>query len=239
MQQKPILETCFSPAMLDLYKMENSIVVIIDIFRATSTMCAALDNGATEIIPVDDVQECINLGNATPNSLTAGERNGNIAEGLQFGNSPSVFTKNLIEDKKLILTTTNGTRLLHMCKNAHEIIIGSFLNLDAICQYLIQEKKPVLLACASWKDRFNLEDSLFAGAVYEQVKDSFEMNCDSTRAAAVLYNNAKENLFATIKDSSHFLRLSQFGLQEDMRYCCEINKHNVLIKYDGSSLKKY
>ncbi len=239
MQQKPILETCFSPAMLDLYTIENSIVVIIDIFRATSTMCAAIDNGATEIIPVDDVQECIALGLKTPNSITAGERNGQIAEGLQFGNSPSLFSRNFIDGKKLVLTTTNGTRLLHMCQNANEIIIGSFLNLDAVCNYLIQQKKPVLLACASWKDRFNLEDSLFAGAVYERIKDYFEMNCDSTRAAAVLYKQAQENLFVYIKDSSHFIRLSKYGLEEDMRYCCALNKHNVLIKYNGSSLKKY
>jgi len=226
----PKLETCFSPSLLHLYDIKDSIVVIIDVFRATSTIAAVLHNGATEIIPVDSVAKCIELGAQTPNSLTAGERDGKVAEGLQHGNSPLEYPREFIENKTLVLTTTNGTRLLHMCSNANEIITGSFLNLGAVCDYLVAQKKNVLLACASWKDRYNLEDSLFAGAVYEAIGEHFEMNCDSTRAATHLYKVAKTDLYGFIQDSSHFLRLSKFGLQYDMEYCCKINEHNVLVK---------
>ncbi len=232
----PKIETCFSPSLLHLYDFKNSIVVIIDIFRATSTMVTALSNGAKEIIPTDSVAKCIELGTQIPNSITAGERDGKIADGLQYGNSPSYFTKDFIENKTLILTTTNGTRLLHQCKDANEIIIGSFLNLESVCQYLINSKKDVLLACASWKDRFNLEDSLFAGAVYHYVQAFFEMNCDSTRAAHCLFKHAENNLYEFIQDSSHFLRLSKFGLQYDMEYCCQINKHNMNVIYNDGKL---
>jgi len=226
----PKIETCFSPSLLHLYDIKDSIVVIIDVFRATSTIAAALHNGAAEIIPVDSVAKCIELGAQIPNSLTAGERDGKVAEGLQHGNSPLEYPRDFIENKSLVLTTTNGTRLLHMCSDANEIITGSFLNLGAVCDYLVSQKKNVLLACASWKDRYNLEDSLFAGAVYDAIGAHFEMNCDSTRAATHLYKAAKNDLYGFIQDSSHFLRLSKFGLQYDMEYCCKINEHNVLVK---------
>jgi 2-phosphosulfolactate phosphatase len=226
----PKIETCFSPSLLHLYDIKDSIVVIIDVFRATSTIAAALHNGAAEIIPVDSVAKCIELGAQMPNSLTAGERDGKVAEGLQHGNSPLEYPRDFIENKSLVLTTTNGTRLLHMCSDANEIITGSFLNLGAVCDYLVSQKKNVLLACASWKDRYNLEDSLFAGAVYDAIGAHFEMNCDSTRAATHLYKAAKNDLYGFIQDSSHFLRLSKLGLQYDMEYCCKINEHNVLVK---------
>jgi Phosphosulfolactate phosphohydrolase and related enzymes len=215
---------------------EESVVVIIDIFRATSTMAAALHHGAKEIIPVASIEECIALGQQMSNAVTAGERDGKVAQGLQHGNSPSEYPREFIQDKTLVLTTTNGTRLLHQCKHAQEIIIGSFLNLSAVCDYLVQQQKHVLLACASWKDRFNLEDTLFAGAVYEKVQHAFSMNCDSTRAAYQLYKAASKDLFAFIQDSSHYIRLAGYGLQDDMRYCCQIDKHPVLISLRGDRL---
>jgi 2-phosphosulfolactate phosphatase len=232
----PKIETCFSPSLLHLYDIRQSIVVIIDVFRATSTIAAALHNGAREIVPIDSVEKCVEMGKNIPDSITAGERDGKVAPGLQYGNSPLEYTPDFVSDKTLLLTTTNGTRLLHMCNEASEIITGSFLNLGAVCTYLQSQKKDVLLACASWKDRYNLEDSLFAGAVYDAIGSHFEMNCDSTRAAAHLYKVAKEDLYGFIQDSSHFLRLSKFGLQYDMEYCCKINKHNVLVKYEDGKL---
>jgi len=233
----PKIETCLSPSLLHLYDIKESIVVIIDVFRATSTIAAALHQGAKEIIPVDDVDRCIQMGAEIENCITAGERDGKVAPGLQYGNSPTEYPRDFIEGKTLIITTTNGTRLLHMCSEASEIITGSFLNLGAVCDYLSSQQKPVLLACASWKDRYNLEDSLFAGAVYDAIGDKFEMNCDSTRASTHLYRQAKNDLYGFIEDSSHFLRLSKFGLQYDMEYCCKIDEHNVLVKLVDGRLK--
>jgi 2-phosphosulfolactate phosphatase len=232
----PKLEVCLSPALLHLYDFSNSIVVVIDVFRATSTIAAALHNGAAQVVPMDDVQRCIDAGKATPNSITAGERDGKVAPGLQHGNSPTEYPNNFIDGKTLLLTTTNGTRLLHQAKNSKQIITGSFLNLGAVCDYLIAQKADVLLACASWKDRYNLEDHLFAGAVVDAIGSHFSINCDSARAGKHLYNSAKPNLYEFIKDSSHYLRLSAYGLQADMQYCCQINKHNVLPIYKNGTL---
>jgi 2-phosphosulfolactate phosphatase len=226
--EKPSLEVCLSPALLHLYDTKGAIVVIIDIFRATSTITAALHNGAKCVIPVASVAECIALGESIPGSITAGERDGKVAEGLQYGNSPLEYPPAFVKDKTLILTTTNGTRLLHMVKDASVIVIGSFLNLHVLCEFLLSQNKNVLLGCASWKDRFNLEDTLFAGAVVNQIQQVFEINCDSARAAKHLYDCSGGNFIEFLKDSSHYKRLSAFGLEHDMEYCATPDLHPVV-----------
>jgi 2-phosphosulfolactate phosphatase len=228
MSPKPTLEVCLSPALLHLFQTDNTVTVIIDVFRATSTIAAALHNGANKIIPVASVADCIALGKSLPNSITAGERDGKVAEGLSYGNSPSEYPTSFIQGKDLILTTTNGTRLLHMVQNAAEIITGSFPNIDAVCSYLIAQNKNVLLACASWKDRFNLEDALFAGAVAHKVADVFTINCDSAMACISMSEAAQGNYFEYLKRGAHYKRLSGYGLESDMIYCTSANVHPVV-----------
>jgi 2-phosphosulfolactate phosphatase len=235
--EKPCLEVCLSPALLHLYNTKGTIVVIIDIFRATSTITAALHNGAARIIPVASVDECIAIGASIPGSLTAGERDGKVAEGLQHGNSPLEYPAEFIHGKTIVLTTTNGTRLLHMVKDAAEIVIGSFLNLSVVCEYLLSQSKNVLLGCASWKDKFNLEDTLFAGAVVNRLQDKFEINCDAALAARHLYTSSGgSNFIEFLKDSSHYRRLSGFGLEHDMEYCATPDLHPVLPYLSGREI---
>jgi 2-phosphosulfolactate phosphatase len=236
-KELPSIEVCLSPALLHLYDTNDKVVVIIDVFRATSTIAAALHNGAAAVVPVASVQECIELGKQTPNSITAGERDGKVAEGLEYGNSPSEYPVSFIAGKKLILTTTNGTRLLHMVQGASDIITGSFLNLSAVCDFLVKEQKNVILGCAAWKDRFNLEDSLFAGAVVNKVKEHFATNCDSTRAVNYLYESSKGgDVISFLKDSSHYRRLSAYGLERDMEYCATPDLHPVVPILRGKEL---
>ncbi|MEO7767704.1 MAG: 2-phosphosulfolactate phosphatase [Ferruginibacter sp.] len=238
---KPALYTSLSPALLHLYDVSRSIVVIIDVLRATSTIATVLNNGAKNIIPVDSVAECIRLGKQIE-GITAGERDGQIAEGLVNGNSPFEYPKEFIGGKTLVLTTTNGTKLLHMAleKGAKGIITGSFVNLSAVCDYLIAIKKPVILGCAAWKDRVNIEDTLFAGAVISRIKTHFEINCDSSRIAETMYNEAKDDLFEFMKskNASHYLRLTKYGLENDIRYCLSEDMANVLCMYEGGKLVK-
>jgi len=233
---KPRLEVCLSPALLHLYDVKDTVVVIIDVFRATSTIVAALDNGARAVIPVASVAECIELGASIPDSITGGERDGKVAEGLQHGNSPLEYPREFIEGKTLVLTTTNGTRLLHMVEGAAEIVIGSFLNLHALCAFLAARNSNVLLGCASWKDRFNLEDTLFAGAVVNELGERFSVNCDSARAALHLFRQSGGDFIEFLKDSSHYLRLSAFGLQDDMAYCATPDLHPVVPVLRGREL---
>lgn len=224
---KPTLEVCPSPALLHLHDISDSLVVIIDVLRATSTIATALYNGAREVIPVASVAECIRIGEAR-GAVTAGERDGIIAEGLQHGNSPFEYPREFIQGKTLVLTTTNGTRLLHLASAAPEIITGSFPNLDAVSEYLIRRERPVLLGCAAWKDRMNLEDMLFAGAVIHQVKTHFSVRGDSALIAAQLYDRAKDDLFGALTHATHFKRLAGHGLEKDIRYCVTPNLAPVL-----------
>ena len=235
---KPTLTTVLSPKLLDIYDVENSIVVIIDVFRATSTIAVAMYNGATAIIPVDNVEKCIAIGNATPNSITAGERDGKIIEGLQYGNSPMDYPRSFIEGKTLVLTTTNGTKLLQMAlnKGAGDIITGSFPNLSAVCDYLVKQNRNVYLGCSAWKDRFNLEDTLFAGAVIERVKEHFSIHCDSSLMAEEMYQSHKNDMFSFIRKTTHWHRLAKYGLEKDMEFCVTIDGANVLPLYKEGAL---
>ncbi len=236
---KPSLFTSLSPALLHLYDATNTIVVIVDVLRATSTIATALYNGARYVIPVDSVAKCIELGRQI-NCVTAGERDGRIAEGLEYGNSPFEYSREFIAGKILVLTTTNGTKLLHMAldKGAKYIVTGSFPNLSVVCDYLLSQQQPVILACAAWKDRVNIEDVLFAGAVINRVKSHFSINCDSSQIAETLYLNARDDLYGFIreKNASHYHRLSGYGLEKDIRYCLSTDTANVLPFYEDGKL---
>lgn len=236
---KPELYTCLSPALLHLYELRERVVVVIDVLRATSTIATALYNGANSVIPVDSVAKCIEIGKST-GALTAGERDGKIAEGLSYGNSPFEYPREFIEGKELVLTTTNGTKLLHMSLHAgaEQIITGSFPNISAVCDYIISQNSSVVLACAAWKDRVNMEDMLFAGAVISRVKNHFSINCDSSSIAYRLYEAAKSDLYGFLKDNnaSHYKRLSGFGLEKDLRYCLTEDQANILPFYINGKL---
>jgi len=233
------LYTCLSPALIDLYDITNSVVVIIDVLRATSTITTALFNGATSVIPVSTVAKCIELGEAV-GGITAGERDGKVADGLSYGNSPFEYPRSFVENKILVLTTTNGTKLLHMAldRGAPEVITGSFPNITAVCEHLINSDRDVFLGCAAWKDRVNLEDTLFAGAVISRIKDHFNIHCDSSKLSENVFNEAGDDRFEFMKkrEATHYHRLMRYNLEKDIRYCLSDDGANVLPIFKGDRL---
>ncbi|MBX3239698.1 MAG: 2-phosphosulfolactate phosphatase [Chitinophagaceae bacterium] len=236
---KPTLYTILSPALLNLYDTHHSVVVIIDVLRATSTIATALYNGAETVMPVDSLEKCIALGKST-GGITAGEREGRVIEGLQHGNSPLEYHREFIKNKTLVLTTTNGTKLLHMAleSGAENIVTGAFSNLSAVVGHLISRQQNVILACGAWKDRINIEDTLFAGAVVDRVKGHFQIDCDASSIAHSVYTEAGPDLFSYVKTkhASHYIRLSSYGLEEDIRYCLTPDTANVLPVYSNGKL---
>src|SRR6201986_256987 len=167
------LHVCLTPALIPLYQVDEYIAVIIDIFRATSSICYGIDNGAEAIIPVAEVEECIAYRDKESSFLLAAERNGEVVAGFDFGNSPFSYAKEKVAGKTVVLTTTNGTQALHLSRGAKRVLVGSFLNLTALCNWLKEQQQPVLLVCSGWKNNFNLEDTLFAGAVAGQLKGNY------------------------------------------------------------------
>lgn len=238
-ENQPQLNTALSPSILPLYDLSKTIVVIIDVLRATSTIAAALYNGAKYVIPVDNVARCIELGNLLQ-AVTAGERDGKIAEGLQHGNSPLEYPPSFIEGKVLVLTTTNGTQLLYTAleKGAQTLITASFPNLSIVSSYLIKQNKNVLLACAAWKNRINIEDTLMAGAIIDRVKEHFNINCDSSSIAHSLYSEAQPGFYEFVKrkKASHYERLSAYGLEMDIQFCLTPDIANILPIYKDGKL---
>jgi 2-phosphosulfolactate phosphatase len=229
------IEVCVTPALLGLYDIEQTLVVVIDILRATSSIVYGIDNGATAIIPVANVDDCLNYSDK--GYLLAAERNGSVVEGYDFGNSPFSYTKERVGDKTVVLTTTNGTKALHMARaKAKQGIVGSFLYLQSLCDYLKSRTEDVLLLCAGWKDQFNLEDTLFAGAVVQELRPYFEEFDDSGVAAEDLYQLAKADLRAYINKSSHSHRLAALNIEADVQFCLQLNLCQAIPVLEGDNL---
>ena len=228
---KPTLEICLTPDTVSFIDLKGKIAVIVDIFRATSTIVAGLAKGVEHIIPVADVSDALHY--KSKGYVTAGERNGEKVEGFDIGNSP--FEHMEQERKKIVMTTTNGTQAIEATKHtAEQVIIGAFLNLKAVTAYLKSQNKDVVIVCAGWKGRFNAEDALFAGALALQLKNDFWWEGDETLFASHSYTSVKKNLLKILKHSSHYKRLEQNGVVEDMKFCLEIDTfENVPILKDN------
>lgn len=214
------LEVCLTPALLHLYDVQNYVVVIIDIFRATTSICYGIENGAEAIIPVAEVEECLAYQHKNPEYLLAAERNGEVVAGFDFGNSPFSYTVDKVTGKTIVLTTTNGTQALYLSREAKQIVIGSFLNITSLCNWLKTTHEHILLVCAGWKYNFNLEDTLFAGAVVEQLKETARYQLDDPAIAANdLFQLGKHDISEYLKKTSHSERLKQLGIEKDIAFC--------------------
>lgn len=228
------IEVCLSPSLIPNYNLEGKVVVVIDIFRATSSICYGFENGAEEIIPVASVEECKSYEGK--GYLLAAERNGEVVNGFDFGNSPFSYTSEKVSGKKIVLTTTNGTHAIQQAKSADKIVVGSFLNLDALCNWLSTQSHDVILLCSGWKNKFNLEDTLFAGAVVNKLKDSFSHHCDASVAAEDMYVLAKDNLRSYLYKSSHSQRLKELNIEADIQFCLKQNICKVIPVLEGERL---
>ena len=234
------VEVSFSPALFGSYYHDHECnVVIVDVFRATSAICTAFHYGVKEIIPVSTVEEA--MAYKKEGYLAGAERDGNIVDGFDFGNSPFSYMEDRIKGKTVVLTTTNGTKAITIAKEADGILIGSFLNLKALADFLIRDGKSVLIQCAGWKNRFNLEDTLFAGALVEAltVHSKFSNLSDSAIASAHIYSLAKNDMFKFLENSSHRNRLKRLNLEKDIEFCLQVSQYDVVPFYqDGSLINK-
>lgn len=221
--EKRKLETCFSPALYETGNHEGSIVVILDILRASSAICTAFENGAYSLIPVSEVSEAREFKNK--GYLVAAERDGYVLDFADFGNSPFNFTREKVEGKTIVYSTTNGTGIINLASSAGKIVIGSFLNITALTEWLISEQKDIVLFCAGWKNRFDLEDTICAGAIAERLMNSdlFSTICDSTLAALDLWTMAKEDLPGYIDKVAQRTRLRDKGLDDCIEFCLTLD----------------
>lgn len=213
------LEICLSPLLYEPDEHTGSIVVIIDVLRATSAICTAFQNGAKSIIPVESVEEARDYKNR--GYLVAAERDGYVLDFADFGNSPFNFTRERVEGKTIVYSTTNGTGIIKMAESASAVVVGSFLNISSLTEWLSEQKNDVILFCAGWKNRFNLEDTICAGAIAEKLMSTslYSTICDSTIAALDLWAMAKNDLHGYIDKVAQRTRLRDKGLDDCIEFC--------------------
>jgi 2-phosphosulfolactate phosphatase len=235
-KSKNRLEVCLSPAIYDRHADDENIVVIVDILRATSSICAAIHNGVKSILPVATVEEAFEM--KKQGFMVASERDGYVLDFADFGNSPFNFTPEVVQGKEIVYSTTNGTRCIHMASHSRAVVIGSFLNISSLANWLTQQNAPVLIFCASWKDRFSLEDTVFAGALSERLLNSgkFESVCDAVTASIDLWSIAKNDLYGYIQKTAQKGRLASKGLDDCIEYCLTSDQTGVVPVFQDDRL---
>ncbi len=228
------IDVCLTPDLLHLHAIDNTIVVVADVFRATSCMVTAFAYGVHSIIPVATVEECRLLQGR--GYIAAAERNARKVEGFELDNSPFSYMDDSLSGADIAMTTTNGTLAITRSRAAVKVLVGSFLNLDAVVSYLRGQSYDVLVLCAGWKGRPNLEDTLFAGALAERLKDDYAPQEDSAMMAQRLYCEGKKNLVHYLANASHIRRLQRLGIQKDIAYCLQHDLYDVVPVLRGSAL---
>ncbi|WP_022822528.1 2-phosphosulfolactate phosphatase [Hymenobacter norwichensis] len=233
----PSFDICFSPELLPLYDLRGRVAVVVDILRATSSIVTALAQGVTHLVPVSEVADCQAL--ALQGYLTAAERDGCQLPGVDLGNSPFGYLDGVVavRGRSVAITTTNGTRALHLSQAADAVVVGAFLNLGAVADFLREQQKDVVVVCAGWKGNFCLEDTLFGGALAHHLAANFTTtDSDATLAALDLWRAAASDVAGYLLKSSHVRRLNSLESHKDMEFCVRQNEYNVVPLYHGGQI---
>jgi len=230
------VEVCFTPFLFkEITTQDNFVTVVVDILRATTSICAAFENDIDAIIPVTSINEAKSY--KEKGFLVASERDGQKLDFADFGNSAFNFMNNKIKGKTLVYSTTNGTDAIEIAKNSNSVVIGAFSNLDVLSQWIAKQNMNVVILCSGWKNKFNLEDSLFAGALTEKlINQNFITDCDSAKAAMDLWNIAKDNLLDYIQKAAHRKRLEKLKLDDIIEFSFKCNTTNVVPILKGNKI---
>lgn len=219
MEKNKKVEVCFTPELFSKYRDEEAIIVVTDILRASSAICTAFKNGVKELIPVGTLEEA--AAYKEKGYMVAAERDAVIQDFADFGNSPFNFTEEAIGGKSVVYSTTNGTQAVQLAAGCHKIVVGAFINISALNEWLVKANRNVIILCAGWKGKFSLEDSVFAGALSEKLIESnnYSTICDSALAAMDLWSIAKNDLLTYIDKAANRTRLKKLGLDDVMEHC--------------------
>jgi len=220
------LTSFLSPAHFPRETAVGKRVVVIDILRASSTICSALYHGMQSVITLEKIEDT--KGFTGEKYIRAAERQGKTAKGFEYGNSPLSYQDKNMSNKILVLSTTNGTRAVLAAQQATEILCGAFVNLNALAQYMIRQPMDSILLCAGWRNQPSFEDTLLAGALVRKLKNTYTIKNDASLMAATIYDAYSKHLFEAFKMSNHFKRLSGLGNEADARYCAGIDEAPVI-----------
>jgi len=234
--EKNKIEVCYSPALFPFYENKDAIVVVTDILRASSAIVTAFMNGVERIIPVGTLEEAKAF--KEKGFMVAAERDGIVRDFADFGNSPYNFSPDRVKGNQIVYSTTNGTNAINLASSGSQVLIGAYLNISALARHIREEGKDLLILCAGWKNKFNLEDTLFAGALSKMVleDDRFHTICDATLGAMDLYEAAEGDMMAYIEKVAQRHRLKKNKLDDVIGYCHESDLTDLLPVLNGDHL---
>ena len=210
----------------------GDVVIVVDVFRCTSSIITALTHGAKSVLPVRTVKKARKIYEDNPHYILAGERQGLKPKGFTLGNSPRSFTKDVVEGKDIVITTTSGTMALTNVMGSKWVLIGALLNAKCVAEvaFTLSEKEDrgISLVLSGSRGRFSLEDFIGGGAIIDCFP-KVKMECaDAAYAAFLAFNNAKDSLTATLQDGVHGKNLQRLGLGKDVIFCSQLNKYKIV-----------
>jgi len=211
----------------------DRVVVVIDILRATSVMVQAMSQGAREIIPVKSVEEAFQMAKAfSPNdTLLGGERESRRIEGFDLGNSPREYQAEKMRGKRLILTTTNGTKAFHAVSTGKKVLVGSFLNINGVARRCFELNQDLFIYLSGDEGNFSLEDAVCGGMLIDRIikkgEKSFTLT-DASRSAHILFQKFEANIVESFYLSEHGRDLVDRGFEEDLPYCAKVDRTDVV-----------
>jgi 2-phosphosulfolactate phosphatase len=218
----------FVPSSINPKLLTNRVVVVIDVLRATSVIIYAMSQGASEIIPLASVEEALQMAKTFPGGsvLLGGERNANEIPGFDLGNSPREYVAERVKGKKMILTTTNGTKAFQKVSTGKEIWVGSFLNIGAVAQRCLESEMDFLIFPSGDEGNFSLEDTICGGMLIDLIREKRKKPIsltDASQCAQILYKRFEGNLLEAFHLSRHGKELINRGFEDDLAYCAQID----------------
>ena len=209
--------------------MEAATVVVVDVLRATTTLVEALANGARGIYPTASTEEAVKLAHSLgrEDTLLCGERKGSKVEGFDLGNSPREFTRAAVEGKRLVMSTTNGTRALTVGQHASRLIPCAFTNLGAVSAAVSRADRVVII-CAGREGRFSMEDALCAGHLIRRVLGDAKADLNDASGAARALAGFRKPTRKLFEATDGGRALAEIGLGDDLDICAEVDRHDVV-----------
>lgn len=234
------LDVAFLPKEMEGKDLSDTVCIVLDIFRATSSIVTAMSNQCKSIFPVLSVEDAHALAKEMAQPvLFAGERQSIRIDGFNFGNSPYEFSTDMVKDKTIIMTTTNGTVAINATKGSYRTIIGAFVNASAVCEQALKYGKNIMIVCAGTDRLFSLEDALCAGLLIKILSanvNSEQVLTDSARAALLMYEQAKNELVAVAINSRNGKRLFDLDRTDDVKYCFKTDMFSIVPEYRDNKI---
>jgi len=239
------VDLCFSQTQLDEMQLRDKNVIVVDVLRSSTTVAAALHNGAREIIPVGSIESAVKISGSLFGDVTlrGGERNGKIIQGFNLGNSPLEYTAATVKGKSIIFCTTNGSVAMVKSRYARTLAIASFVNVSAIVEFVRSLDSDVLILCAGrppLQGGFSLEDAVCGGMIVHRLTpektNSVELT-DSSQAARSLYKSFGKSILKMLKNTDHGRHLTEIGFQDDIKMCAQVDSIPIVPMLLGTSIK--